>query len=284
VGVGVVPGGYALAAGYLAGREDIVATQVNFMQGTVGAMTASSSAQASFAELYDYGLYLDNTGAMGAGLELWRRATDKAGLVPELASTQGSMLAQGALDRALAENCTVALETVNEVRSHPKGPVATFNVGMAAALCGDQTYAEKVITELQQRYPKNTAVEQYYVPQLQAATYIGVNEPEKAINSLIALKQYDQLSLTAYLRGLAHAALGQMPAAILDFQTVLAHRGAAFTMGGNIYPMAEIGMARAYAADRDKTSSVAAYRSFLASWAGGDRSQPMMVEALTKSR
>ena len=102
------------------------------------------------------------------------------------------MLAQGALDRALTESCTVALEMVDEVKSLPKGPVASFNAGMAAALCGDQPYAENTIAALQQSYPQNTAVAQYYVPQLQAAAEIGVNEPEKALDSLIALEQYDR--------------------------------------------------------------------------------------------
>ena len=84
-----------------------------------------------------------------------------------------------------------------------------FHAGMAAALCGDQPYAEKTIAALQQNYPQNTAVAQYYVPELQAAAEIGVNEPEKALDSLIALEPYDSISLTPYLRGMANAALGQ---------------------------------------------------------------------------
>jgi serine/threonine-protein kinase len=173
---------------------------------------------------------------------------------------------------------------VDEVKRLPKGPVASFNAGMAAALCGDQSYAEKVITELQQGYPQGTAVMQYYVPQLQAAAEIGVNEPEKALGSLIELEPYDEVSLTPYLRGMANAALGQMPAAILDFQTVEAHRGAALLLGGTVFPMAEIGIARAQATNRDKADSVAAYQRFLVLWAEGDREQSLMAEALAKSK
>jgi serine/threonine-protein kinase len=194
------------------------------------------------------------------------------------------MLAQGALDRALTENCTTALEMVDDVKSLPKGPVASFNAGMAAALCGDRPYAEKTIAALQHSYPQSTAVAQYYVPQLQAAAEIGVNEPEKALDTLIELEQYDRISLTPYLRGMANAALGQMPAAILDFQIAQAHRGSSLLLSGAVYPMAELGVARAYAASRDKADSVEAYRRLLVLWKEADHGQPLVVEALAKSK
>ena len=194
------------------------------------------------------------------------------------------MMAQGALDRALAESCPLALAAVNSVKSLPKGPLASFNAGMAAALCGDEPYAEKTITVLRQSYPKNAAVMQYYVPQLQAAAQLGVNEPAKALQSLIALGQFDGITLTPYLRGMAHAALGQMPLAIQDFQAVLAHRGSTFLLGGNVYPMAQLGVARAYAASHDRANSVLAYRQFLMLWAEADRGQPLMLEAIAKSK
>jgi serine/threonine-protein kinase len=282
--VGLTPSGNALIAGYLAGKPDTVAAQASAMQSTFAEAATSNDARKTYAEVYRYGLYLDNSGRTEAGSELWRDVAAIAGGVPELASTRASMLAQGALDRALAESCTVALEMVDEVRGLPKGPIASFDAGMAAALCGDQIYAEKVIAALQQSYPKNTIVVRYYVPHLQAAVLIGVNEPEKALDSLTGLEQYDQMPLTSYLRGVANAALGRNPAAILDFQTVLAHRSEALMQGTNAYPMAEVGVARAYAANRDKIESIAAYRDFLVSWEGADRGQPLITEALAKSK
>jgi serine/threonine-protein kinase len=137
---------------------------------------------------------------------------------------------------------------------------------------------------LQQNYPQSTAVAQYYVPQLRAAAEIGVNEPEKAHDTLIALEQYDRISLTPYLRGMANAALGQMPAAILDFQIAQANRGSSLLLSGDVYPMAELGVARAYAASRDRADSVEAYRRLLVLWKQADRGQPLVVEALAKSK
>jgi hypothetical protein len=119
---------------------------------------------------------------------------------------------------------------------------------------------------------------------LQAAAEIGVNEPGKALDTLIALGQYDRTSLTPYLRGMANAGLNQMQAAILDFQTAQAHRGSSLLLSGDVYPMAELGKARAYAAGRDKANSVDAYRRFLAVWKEADRGQPLLVEALARSK
>ena len=83
---------------------------------------------------------------------------------------------------------------------------------------------------------------------------------------------------------MANAALGQMQAAILDFQIAQAHRGSSLLLSGNVYPMAELGVTRAYAASRDKTDSVAEYRRFIALWKEADRGQPLLLEALAKSR
>jgi eukaryotic-like serine/threonine-protein kinase len=282
--VGVAPSGTALTAGYLAGKEDVVAAQVDGMQGAIAETAASGAAQMTYAEMYRYGLYLDNTGRTEAGLELWKTAADKAGNMPEFVSTQASMLAQGALDRALMESCTVALELVDEIKDLPKGPIASFNAGMAASLCGDQPYAEKTIAALQQAYPQSTSVVQYYVPQLQAAAQIGVNEPEKALDSLTSLEQYDEISLTPYLRGIANAALGQISAAVADFQTVLDHRGVDLTLGSNVYPMAIVGLARAHTTNRDKADSVEAYQKFLKLWGEADQGQALTMEALVKSK
>jgi hypothetical protein len=162
--------------------------------------------------------------------------------------------------------------------------VAAFNGGMAAALCGDYTYAEKVVVELRSKFPRNTDITQYYVPELEAAAELGANEPTRALKILMEGRPHEQITFMPYLRGLAHIAANQMPSAIADFQTVLAHRGLSFLLDGSVYPMAEIGAARAYAADGDKEDSVEAYRRLLRLWADADRGQSRLIEAAAKSK
>jgi hypothetical protein len=280
---GVIGSVNALTAGYLTGKHDIVAPLADVVQSALAGEAPADGVQVTYTEWNRYGLYLDNTGRLSEGSQFWRAAADTADAQHELSGTQAYMLAQGALDRALAESCTAALQMADEVRSLPKGVVASFNAGMAAALCGDEPYAEKTILALQQNFPQSTAVSQYYVPELQAAAEIGVNEPEKSIQILTNLGKYDEMSLTPYLRGMAHAAIGQMAPAILDFQLV-SHHGEALVLEGNAYPMAVLGEARAYAGSRNKPESIEAYREFLTLWGSADGKQALMNEALARSK
>ena len=281
---GVAPRGKVLAAAYLSGKTDLLAKQIDKIQAMVNHTSAPGDLRELDASIKDYGLYLDNTGQLNAGEAVWRAAAARRAGVPALASAQASMMAQAALDRALVESCSDALKIAGEVRVMERGPVASFNAAMAAALCGNKTYATKAIAELQQNFPHVTAVTQYYVPELAAAADIGVNEPVNALQLLIGISDYDQVSLVPYLRGLAHVEVGQMPAAIFDFQMVSAHRGAAFITGTSAYPMAEIGVARAAAANHNKADSVAAYQRFLTLWAEAEKSDPLMKEAVTRSK
>jgi tetratricopeptide (TPR) repeat protein len=281
--LGVIRGGNTLAAAYLAGdaaeleREADEATKIS--KGT-----PADATQWSYGRLTEYGLYLDNEGRLAAGETFWRAAAGSAGLTSGLHSAQAYMLAMGALDRTLADACGPAIVFTREASGLPMGKVAIFNAGMAAALCGDGTDAEKAIIRLNQSFPKSTAVAGYYVEDLQAAMDLRAKEPREALAALSGASTYDQISLTPYLRGLAHLATGEASLAIADFQTIVDHRGAALIAGSNVYPMAQIGLARAYAAIGDKVNSTAAYRRFLELWHNSDRGQSLVSEANAKGR
>ena len=94
----------------------------------------------------------------------------------------------------------------------------------------------------------------------------------------------DLISLTPFLRARAHVALHQTEIGIVDYQMILSHRGITLVVGSNVYPMAELGVARAFAESGDQSNSQAAYQRFAELWNGADRRQPMMVEALAKGR
>jgi hypothetical protein len=46
-----------------------------------------------------------------------------------------------------------------------------------------------------------------------------------------------------------------------------------------MYPLAQLGVARAYAGSGDKENSAIAYRTFLEMWKAADASDPLVVEA-----
>jgi serine/threonine-protein kinase len=231
----------------------------------------------------DEELYLDNSGQRTAGTALWKTIASVTGDAPELASARAYLLAQSALNRALTGGCGEAKELARDTMELPYGPAAWFHVGMAEALCGNQAGAESAATGLKQSFPKSSAVAQYYVPVLQAVRALAAKTPSQALELLGDAAPYDQLSLTPYLMGLAHAAEKQAELAAVDFDTVLGHRGSAFVMGGTVYPMAVIGLARASSAAGDREKSAKAYARFAVLWVEADRGQPLM-RAVAKRR
>lgn len=276
-----VPGVNTLAAAYLGDKSGIVANLIKSIQPSLARAHVTPSLD---RQLASYALYLDNTGQLSAGEAAWRAAASSVGNLPELRSAQASLLAQAALDRALVESCDNALRLVSEVSGMQRGPTASFHLGMAAALCGDKPFADKAIADLEQNFPQNTAVSQYYAPQLEAAAAIGINEPGSALQVLLGIGEYDQISLAPYLRGLAHEAVGQPQVAIVDYQALLNHRGVAYELGSDVYPMAQIGVARAAWASRNREASAAAYIKFLSLWPHADRNDPLVKEALARTK
>jgi tetratricopeptide (TPR) repeat protein len=104
-------------------------------------------------------------------------------------------------------------------------------------------------------------------------------DTQKALTSFDSARKYDLISLTAYLRGLAHIEAKQGQLAIGDFQGVLEHRGAAFVSRNPIYALAQAGLGRAFASIGDKGNSAKAYQSFLDDWNNADAGQPLVIEA-----
>ena len=140
-------------------------------------------------------------------------------------------------------------------------------------MCGDQAITDKAIASLQQSYPQSDAVKGYYVPDLKAALALRNKDTRGALAALQGTEQFDQVSLTPYLRAEAHMAANQATQAIVDFQTTVDHRGYAFLAGSNVYPMAELGLSRGYAAMGDKLNSNLAYQRFKDLWKEAEPAQ-----------
>ena len=222
---------------------------------------------------------LDATGQMTAGFNLWLATANTAKITPELVSTAAYALAQAALNRALTADCETATALAREASSLPRGESAIFAIGMARGLCGDAAGARAAVDALTVAYPQSFAVKNYYLAELMAVDQMHAGDTDAALVTLQTAKPFDLISLTPYERGLVHATAKQWPLAIADFQFVLLHRGAATLIAAPMYPMAQIGLARAYAASGDKINSATAYRTFLEMWKAADASDPLVVEA-----
>jgi len=233
---------------------------------------------------WNLGIYLDNLGHLAAGADLWRSRAAAAAEVKGLQSAASFLLSQGAVDRALLGDCQGGLAMAREADAHPEGITAMFNVGMADALCGNSSRAQKLEDGLQEQYPQSFAVKGFYIADIKAGLALHDQDPTAALDLLTSARQYDLVSLTPVLRGRAHVALRQVQIGIVDFQTVLSHRGVPFIVGSVSYPVAQIGVARAFAATGDVGNSAEAYRRFLELWKTADIAQPLVTEARIHTR
>ena len=272
--LGLAHPGAVLTSAYLEGRQDAVASAAATFSGQSG----------GYKPDWSYGLYLDNTGRLLAGNALWHKNASAALQLKPLASAAAFLLAQGALDRALAGDCAAGLALARESAASPQGMAALYNSGMAAALCGDAASARAIADTLQHTYPQSFNVNSFYLADIAAAIELQANDPAAALDSLKPARQFDLISLTPFLRGRAHVALRQVQIGIVDYQTVLAHRGVTLIIGSDVYPIAQIGVARAFAETGDLNNSSDAYRHFLELWKAADPNQPLLAEARAHTR
>lgn len=83
--------------------------------------------------------------------------------------------------------------------------------------------------------------------------------------------------LGAYLRGQAYLAANQGPEAAQEFQKVIDHRGVVLNRLWGA--LARVGLARAYALQKDTQKAGAAYEDFLQLWKDADSDIPIFREA-----
>jgi Serine/threonine protein kinase len=275
--LGVRFSGMMLAAAFLANRSDVVAQETQALS-----TTKASHLTHLPADLAGYGSYLDNSGQIKTGDEVWKAASDVA--AKELPSAQAYVLGQAALNRALVGDCAKALALARVSDGLPIGPASQLRSGLAEALCGERVETERAIARLEQLRSSGTPVIRYEQPELRAALLIAENNPSAALEVMADLESRDESLLLPYLRAMAYAAQGKQQQAIANFEAVTSHRGAAYLGGSNVYSLAQLGLARALEASGDQVAGTNAYRKFLALWSSGEQSRPKSAGAITPRR
>jgi len=258
-----------ITAAYLTGHLQSVDTQL----GNLPAIADAFTPDAEFANT------LDNQGRLPAGRALWISRAKAANANRTLRSAAAFLYAQAGLNRALLGQCNDALAILHDADHDPSlpfGPIALSHVGLARALCGDLAGATKITIALQQRYPQNLRLIQSSLPQIQAAIALARANPANAVNDLPITTS---TALTPLLLARANLDLHQTSPAIADLQAALAHRGTAFLFAGDVYPAAQIQLARAFADSGDIGNSAQTYRTFLSLWSVADQDQPLLKEA-----
>lgn len=163
-----------------------------------------------------------------------------------------------------------------------------YGAALVLSFAGDAARTQALLRDLETRFPEDTALRVSYGPTLRASLALP-RDPAGAIEILQAVAPYESgLSRSTlyagfgayyvvYLRGEAFLALHQAPQAAAEFQKILAHPG---IVGADpVGALAQLQLARAFAAQGDLERAKAEYQRFLAIWKDADASSPTLLRA-----
>jgi eukaryotic-like serine/threonine-protein kinase len=162
-----------------------------------------------------------------------------------------------------------------------------------SALVGESSRARSLEQDLNKRFPLDTLVQSYWIPEVNAQLAFNSKDNARAILFLESARPLDlsiantgvtQANMTAvYLRGEAYRGEGRGREAAAEYQKIMDHRGV--VIAGPVGPLAHLGLARAKAleaqssaggeADGARTRAREEYQAFLTLWKDADPDIPI---------
>jgi len=207
----------------------------------------------------------------------WERAQAQAEAL-KARDLEASILLSSITGRANLGQCDSAARQIQTALTLDKSKDTLKQAAFTAALCNDGEIALPILADLAKTYPSDTLINQVTIPQSRAALALAAHSPEDALHTLEGSNKFDLVSPGAYLRGLAYLELHDGADAIPAFRAATQYRGAAFLCCQN-YPLAQLGLARAYAMTGNTEEAKKAYQSFFTTWNSADPSLPQLVAA-----
>jgi predicted Zn-dependent protease len=218
-------------------------------------------------------------GRLKKALEFSRRAVEAA-RQNEMQEGAAYWKASAAFRQASFGNLTEARRGATEALSASTGRDVRFNSAMALAGAGEFARAENIAGELNHRFPKDTLVNTFSLPEIRAQIEISRNNGPRAVDLLQTTLPFELgqvCLLSVYERGQAWLLARDGVAAAAEFQKILLHPG----LIGNCPSgaLARLGVARAYALSGDMPKSRTAYQDFLTLWKDADPDIPILKQA-----
>jgi eukaryotic-like serine/threonine-protein kinase len=146
---------------------------------------------------------------------------------------------------------------------------------------GQERQAQKIMNDLAHEYPTNTFLNELDVPLVLAASQLSLGQADAALRTLDRVRSFEFGTvaefLPNYIRALTYLRLQRPEDAAVEFSAILAHRGVSPL--SPILTVSQLGLARAYAMQRDVAKSRAAYEILFANWRSADPDLPLLKQA-----
>jgi serine/threonine protein kinase/tetratricopeptide (TPR) repeat protein len=211
------------------------------------------------------------------------RSRELSSEAAEAASRNGmkAVAAQYRADAALRDAAVgLCANVVSETRTAlnaERNWLTLSRSALALSICGREREAKILSDDLLEQYPKSTLVGGIWLPAGKAALELSRNDPKSALESLESATRYEPASdfWTYFLRGFAHLKLNNGAEAAAEFRKILDHRG--YAPLSVLYPLAQLGLARAAMLNGDNGSAQAALEEFRTVWSAADRELPVLT-------
>ena len=239
-------------------------------------------------------LALDAQAGAAAFHGQWRKAQDFSRRAIELANRSGAkeVAAKSAADQALRivfwssaaglpkaddnQLKTVLKTQTNNALNLERAKDVLSRAALALACAGQTAETLALIDELHAEGPKDTLLNELWLPAIRAALLLQTGKAKEAVEELEITERFERAAefYPQYLRGLAYLQLKKPKQAVVEFDKIINHRGESPL--SSIYPLAQLGKARAV---KDK----AEYEKFFELWKDADKDMPALTVAKKES-
>jgi DNA-binding winged helix-turn-helix (wHTH) protein/tetratricopeptide (TPR) repeat protein/predicted small integral membrane protein len=213
-------------------------------------------------------------GRLAESQDDFRKAYDIAVKENQLEAAYSVLLDQATVEAQLGRPA-LALATLHRIK---KPDLTSAQLAHLHAELGDTAAVKQYLQDQSLNYRVDTVFNFMTMPELKATLAMRAGHPLEAIASLEAVRPYDLADYQSmYARAQAYAQAGQTQAAIAEYRKLLANPG--IDAASPLYPLAHLGLARAYATAGDSALSHVEYEAFLTAWKDADADLPAFKQA-----
>jgi serine/threonine protein kinase/Flp pilus assembly protein TadD len=189
------------------------------------------------------------------------------------------VLLQRAVRNATFGNCAPVSGIVTSALALSREQANLVAAANALAACGQSAAAQADMDEVAKAFPQDTLLNTISIPITRAQLELNRRNQAQVIQLLDAAKKYEVAGefWPQYLRGQAYLKLGNGAQAATEFKTIIDHRG--WYPVSPLYPLAELGAARAAVLSNDKVKARKYYEDFFTLWKDADATIPILIEA-----
>jgi tetratricopeptide (TPR) repeat protein len=185
-----------------------------------------------------------------------------------------------ALSEAEYQSYGQVFQAVKTAISLSESTSSRWMAALALVLAGDSAQGLSLINELARSRPLDVFVQSVWIPVIKAQIEIKHGNGAKALQMLQPAMPYAAGNvLVLYSRGVALLKAGETEEAASEFQKILRRRAEAPGGIAVYYSLAQLGLARAYAAQGDRTNARIAYQDLLSIWKDADPDLPLLQKA-----